>query len=209
MYDVLKWSGQGTLCCWLRVHIRRLQVMGSVCSIGLVALLPRGGRSRKRDAGRGAEVKPRCEDARRASRDRDTRVSCNHGDRACFPRVTVPQATAQIGQIGSINRDRSAQREIGVSRMCRCVTRCRRGLPIKNLKGLRHTQTTWGRPGQRGTRRYRPVCPRELHISPLSPLYCCTLHGWQRGRRIATQHIPQGLHTPPRTWALSLLADGM
>ena len=33
-------------------------------------MLPRGGRSRKRDAGRGAEVKPRCEDARRASRDR-------------------------------------------------------------------------------------------------------------------------------------------
>lgn len=77
------------------------------------------------------------------------------------------------------------------------------GLPIKNLKGLRHTQTTrtTSQTSHRATTR---VCPRKLHTYHLlSPLYGCTLHGWQRGRRIATQHIPQGLHTPPRTWALS------
>jgi hypothetical protein len=64
--------------------------------------------------------------------------------RAAGDGTAATQVTADWYRFGSINRDRSAQREIGVSRMCRCVTRCRRGLPIKNLKGLvRHTQTTW------------------------------------------------------------------
>ena len=111
MYDVLKWSGQGTLCCWLRVHIRRLQVMGSVCSIGLVALLPRGGRSRKRDAGRGAEVKP-------PVRGRPTRVT-GQGSRECHAIMAIErvfrarhrphQATAQI----KAQNHRSIHNQIG------------------------------------------------------------------------------------------------
>ena len=107
MYDVLKWSGQGTLCCWLRVHIRRLQVMGSVCSIiGLVALDATARRPEpKKGAGGGAEVKPRCEDARRASRDRGHESVMQSWRSSVFSaRVTVrTQATAQ-NQHRSINR---------------------------------------------------------------------------------------------------------
>jgi len=143
--------------------------MGSVCSIGLVALLPRGGRSRKRDAGRGAEVKP-------PVRGRPTRVT-GQGSRECHAIMAIERVFrarhASAPPPGDGTEERRPQRSktdrTGVSRMC--VTRCRRGLPIKNLKGLRHTQTTWGRPGANeapgATDRYvRANC--TYHLSHLS-----------------------------------------
>jgi hypothetical protein len=109
----------------------------------------------------------RCEDARRASRDRGHESVMQSWRSSVFSaRVTRPhQATAQNER----RPQRSKTDRTGVSRMC--VTRCRRGLPIKNLKGLRHTQTTWGRPGANeapgATDRYvRANC--TYHLSHLS-----------------------------------------
>ena len=91
----------------------------------------------------------------------------------------------------------------------KCVTRCRPEAYPLRISRAYDTHRRPGRPANESPRYDPGMSARTAHISPLSPLYGCTLHGWQRGRRIATQHIPQGLHTPPRTWALSLLADGM
>ena len=169
-------------------------------------MLPRGGRSRKREQ----EEEPRLS---RGARTPDARHGT--GARECHAIMAIERVfrASPCRRRRHIRPTRSGFRDwtdrIDKPRSKR--TEGNWGQPhvslCDSLRISRASFDTHRRPGDDQANEAPgatgPVCPRELHISPLSPLYCCTLHGWQRGRRIATQHIPQGLHTPPRTWALS------
>ena len=203
MYGVLKCPGQGTLCCWLRVHIRRLQVMGSVCSTCIhVSVLPcyrveAGAEKGSRRRSRGA----RTPDARHGTGD--TRVSCTHGDRACFPRVHRHNTPSQL-DTPTHGKHTTRRHTPGQPKVCDSVSPG--GLPIKNLKGLRHTQTT--RTTSQRVTALRPGYVRAncTHITSLTSLRLYFTRVAARPTHRYTTHTPGASHAPahmgPVTWLM-------
>lgn len=183
--------------------------MGSVCSTCIhVSVLPcyrveAGAEKGSRRRSRGA----RTPDARHGTGD--TRVSCTHGDRACFPRVHRHNTPSQLhdsrhtGTHGTTHTQATHR----VSR--KCVTRCRPEAYPLRISRAYDTHRRPGRPARRVTA-LRPGYVRAncTHITS-SHLSTAVLYtGGSAADASLHNTYPRGF-TRPRAHGPCHMADGM